>query len=139
VTPFGILVGGQCAVIGVAVATSPAEPSPEGTFGPTFWATIGLIVTTVLGFVFQAYREARDRRWKREDAEAKAQIATLAEEHEKAAEQGRKLIVEKIDENTQMNAEAIKVANNLNEKVAAAHETAAAALAAVQQQTPHTP
>lgn len=101
------LIGGALAVLGVAVAT---EPAAEATFGPTFWATVGLIVTTVLGFIFQAYRESRDRRWKREDAGAKAEM------------------VEKLDANTEItkqglefNKQAIAVANNFNAKLAQSH------------------
>lgn len=160
-TPFCLLlVGGQFALLALA-----------STSDGSFWTTVGLIVAGVLTFLttlitllsklytdardrrWNIEKDERDRRWKIEDAAEKARIAEaaleqarLAEEHEKAAQEGRKMLAEKIDagiqkidENTQLTKNGIEVANNYNDKIRAAHEMAAAALAEVKHQTPPNP
>lgn len=102
---------------------------PEPMFGPAFWT---VIATSVLGYVWIAYKEARDRRWKKEDEAARAQ-------HDKEARIGREAILErlnegigKVDENTELTKEGIRAANNYNEKIVSAHDTAVAAIEAVK-------
>lgn len=123
----GSFIGG----LAVVTISAASPPDREPTFGPTFWATVGLIVTTVIttvgGWIWQGYKEARDRRWRIEDAKAKEGIAALAVDT-------KDTLVAKIDENTEMNRQALDAANNLNLKMAAAQETVAQAAEMVKKQ-----
>lgn len=106
----GITIGGQAGIVAVSTVL---PPDPEPTFGPTFWATLGLIVTTfitsAMGLWFQAYKEARDRRWRMEDAEAKARIARLAVET-------KDTLVDKLDENTALTRATLEAAGQKVDK-----------------------
>lgn len=125
--PSLVVIGGQAGIVAVATAI---PPDPEPTFGPTFWATVGLIVTTlitsVIGVVFQAWKEGRDRRWRIEDARAKETIRQVAENTKDE-------LAQKIDANTEISVRAFEAANNLNEKMLRTQQTAAAAARTVAE------
>lgn len=85
--------------------------------------TVAGIITTILGFAVQLYRERRNRAWELEDRRATA--AALEHKTEQAARamhkeslMTRDVIVRKIEENTQLNAEALREANQVNQKLA---------------------
>lgn len=125
--PSLVVIGGQAGIVAVATAI---PPDPEPTFGPTFWATVGLIVTTlitsVIGVLFQAWKEARDRRWRIEDARAKETIRQVAENTKDE-------LAQKIDANTEISVRAFEAANNLNEKMLRTQQAAAAAARTVAE------
>lgn len=62
----------------------------------SFWGQVVIAVVTLAGFAFQAWREARNRRWEREE---------------------REVIKRKIDENTAISVKAFDSANRFNEKL----------------------
>jgi hypothetical protein len=112
-----LIIAGQAGIVAVATAL---PPDPEPTFGPTFWATVGLILTTLAGFAFQAYREARDRRWRAEDDAKKEVIRQVAVET-------KEVLAAKIDENTAISVAAFDAANNFNAKLREVREQVAGA------------
>ena len=102
----------------------------------TAWVQLASILTLVIGFLWQAWREARNRRWDQEDrrlvatalAESTAEkaevIKTQIEEQNTVIQQAHQDIKDKIDDNTVKTIEfadearlAIKVANSMNEKL----------------------
>ena len=85
--------------------------------------TVAGIVTTILGFLVQLYRERRNRAWELEDRQATAEAlrretimaaATLKTETAKT----RDILMNKIEENTQINIDALKQANHVGDKLA---------------------
>lgn len=85
-----------------------------GDNNPTLLGQVLLFLTTLAGFAFQAWREARNRRWAKEEREDLA----------KKVEEQRQELTSKIDENTVLTArgveasrEAIRVGNNFNAKL----------------------
>ena len=85
--------------------------------------TLAGIITTILGFVVQLYRERRNRAWELEDrrltAEALQRKTDLtADVLKKETAMTRDVLVRKIDENTQINVDALRQANFVNMKLA---------------------
>jgi hypothetical protein len=68
------------------------------------WITL---LTVIVGFVYQAWREQRNRRWDKED---RAELAALAA-------RGNKALGEKIDVNTEISTRAFHEANSVNLKI----------------------
>jgi hypothetical protein len=85
--------------------------------------TLAGIVTTILGFVVQLYRERRNRAWELEDRRLTAEVLQrkteqTAEVLKKETAMTRDVLVRKIDENTQINVDALRQANMVNSKLA---------------------
>jgi hypothetical protein len=90
---------------------------------PTIVGQLVILVTTIAGFLYNIYRENRNRRWDIEDRErvrrdisekvdqSKRELAsaTLATHH---------TLIEKIDENTEVSKQAFHEANDVNQKIA---------------------
>ncbi len=132
------------------LATAAASVPPDAS--TSIWL---LLATTILTFVFQCYRESRDRRWKREDQEKqdarekrdaadKKRIAELVIENQrlvaKHAAETKRDLGGMIKENTSLTREgieksekAIQVGNNFNEKLAEVKAQAETVAAQVKQ------
>lgn len=74
------------------------------------------IVTTILGFVVQLYRERRNRQW---DLEDRRQIKDTAATAVQVAAETREVLVQKIEENTQINVDALTAATDVSKQIAA--------------------
>lgn len=112
--------------------------APEPKFGPAFWT---VVVSLLMGYTWDGYKDWRNRRWRMIDEKAKALIAEqvekqsrLAEEHDKAAQQGRQMLAEKIKENTKATVEGIAATK---EAVVHVAENVAAVAKVVKAETPH--
>jgi hypothetical protein len=95
-------------LLGAAVA------APEDV-STSFW---GLFLVTAITLVFQCYRESRDRKWKKEDAEEKAQIAHLVVENkrltsevQRAAAKDAAAIITELGKNTVLTQQVLDVQN----------------------------
>ncbi len=85
--------------------------------------TVAGIVTTIIGFLVQLYRERRNRAWELEDrrltAEAlRRETMMAAATLKKETAHTRDVLVNKIEENTQINIDALKQANHVGDKLA---------------------
>jgi hypothetical protein len=85
--------------------------------------TIAGIVTTIIGFVVQLYRERRNRAWELEDRRLTADALQQKNEQTAAAlhkdtQRTRDMLARKIDENTQISVDAFREANAINVKLA---------------------
>lgn len=103
-----------------SIVQAATEGSPE-----TLTTVLGqalILITTISGFAYTLYRESRQRRWDLEDrARARKDLAATLVGHEKAqierAAAVKDVILDKIDENTQISREAFKEANDVNRKI----------------------
>jgi len=102
-------------------------------------AAIGQIITfltVIAGFIYQAYREQRQRRW---DVEDRTQVAAVTDERHQAATTDRRDIKAAMAENTELTKAAIASADNayheantVNVKIERLAESANAAIKAEQ-------
>ena len=103
-------------------------------------ATVGQIITfltVIAGFIYQAYREQRQRRW---DVEDRLQVAMLSHQQHEAATTARQDIKAAMVENTELTRAAITSADNayheantVNVKIQQLAESANAAIQAEQR------
>lgn len=125
-------------LLALAVAYSAAQtstvqtPPPVQDGLPPTWmdgqwmilvTTVAGIITTILGFMVQLYREGRNRAWELEDRrlaaeELKRETQEAAAVLKKETARTRDMLVKKIEENTQINVDALKQANHVSDKLA---------------------
>lgn len=84
--------------------------------------TVAGIITTILGFVVQLYRERRNRAWELEDRRLTADTLSrkteqTAEVLKKETEMTREVLVRKIEENTQINVDALRQSNFVSQRL----------------------
>jgi hypothetical protein len=109
-------------------AATVAEMSGQG--GEATWI---LLATMLLHFARQEWRDFRDRRWQKQDAEEKRKLEQNLIEHEQAACRARAVLINKIDENTAISKDAFAAANDVNDKLLRAQETVAGAAKTVEK------
>lgn len=79
-----------------------------------------ILITTALGFWYQDYAKRRDREWDLKDREASRKaLAEKVEDVKTKTEEAHNIVMQKIEENTEMNRTAINEANNFNQKMLA--------------------
>jgi H2-forming N5,N10-methylenetetrahydromethanopterin dehydrogenase-like enzyme len=86
------------------------------------WPQIAIALITLATLIYQYVKEGRRRAWEKEDrAEKEALAIALLHEKEDLALRlniATATLDKKLDENTQMNKEALAVANNFTERLA---------------------
>jgi hypothetical protein len=108
-----------------AYLQSPASESsslPQGEL-IILITTVAGIITTIIGFVVQLYRERRNRAWELEDRRLTAEALQQKNEQtaatlQKETQRTRDMLARKIDENTKISADAFSEANAVNVKLA---------------------
>ena len=93
------------------------------TMSDVFWLQFFTFLTVAAGFGYQIYKARLDRKHDLEDRTAARQA--MVKRHE--------VVVEKIVENTEVNAAALTAANTMNEKIAQAHAVATEAATAATE------
>ncbi len=83
------------------------------------WVTL---LTVIAGFMYQAWRENRQRRWDKEDRAETAERLARKVEHTTEAISSRhaentRMLADKIDENTDISTKAFHEANSVNLKI----------------------
>lgn len=76
-----------------------------------------LLFTTVVTLIYQLYKDARDRRWKREEDERKIELAQQMEEWKLEMRQRTAHLSQSINDNTEISVQAFKEANDMNTKI----------------------
>lgn len=123
----------QAPTPGTPGADNPAPPPVFGNMDGTVQLQLIILITTLAGFLYNWWRDGRQRRWDledrrlaREQALANAQkihdsmqtAATKAAQAVNVTEHRSNVLEQKIDENTEMTRKAISEANNFNRKLA---------------------
>jgi transcriptional regulator of heat shock response len=108
--------------VDLAQLAADAATMPQGDW-LILITTIAGIVTTIIGFVVQLYRERRNRAWELEDRTLKAEALQQKTEQaavalQKETQRTRDMLTRKIDENTQISVDAFREANAVNMKLA---------------------
>lgn len=84
----------------------------------TLIGQVFIFLVTILGFAIQIYREKRNRAWDLVDRElAREAIAAKVDVATTATIRRQEHVIQKIEENNDINREAIKVSNTFNEKL----------------------
>lgn len=125
----------------VFLVTEGVTDAVAGGPAGTVWGQLILLLTTIVGFVYAAYRDHRTRQWSLQDrAEAKKERAELAKNMtDKFAETRtelvaqvrhtgnnvsntvtltKELLVALLESNTDLSKQAFTEANNVNSKIA---------------------
>jgi hypothetical protein len=119
-----ILLGGiSVDLCGLYALQGQADGGAWGAGSGSLAVQIVLLITTIAGFAYNLYREARNRRWDMEDRErARRELAQRVElataKQATVATQHKDEILTTIDRNTQMNEKALHAANDVNRRIA---------------------